>query len=51
MTVLIAVLLLALLLGGAGFAYSTLWYIAAVVFIVWLVGFAVSGSGRRWYNW
>ena len=46
------VLLVALLLGGLGFAAHTLWLIAAVVFIGWLLGFGFrSGEGSRWYRW
>lgn len=50
------VLLLALLFVGLGFAVHLLWFIAAIVFVVWLVGFAFArGSnarGRRsWYRW
>ncbi|MGH3188229.1 MAG: hydrophobic protein [Streptosporangiaceae bacterium] len=46
------VLLLAVLLGGLGFALHTLWWIAAIVLVVWLVGFAVrTGEGSRWYRW
>ncbi len=57
MAVILLVLLLALLLGGLGFAVHALWIIAAIVFVVWLVGFALargetSGAGRsRWYRW
>lgn len=49
------VLLLALLLGGLGFAAHLLWIIAVVVFVFWLVGFAFgrgrSESARGWYRW
>jgi len=55
MGVILLVLLLALVLGGLGFAVHALWIIAAIVFIAWLVGFAVAGgegAGRgRWYHW
>jgi hypothetical protein len=49
------VLLLALLLGGLGFAAHLLWVIAVIVFVFWLVGFAF-GRGRAegargWYRW
>ena len=56
MGVILIVLLIALLLGGLGFAAHLLWFIAVVVFIAWLVGFAFGGgvlsSGRRsrWYR-
>ncbi|MCX4550335.1 hydrophobic protein [Streptomyces sp. NBC_01387] len=50
------VLLLALLLFGAGFALKALWWIAIVVLVVWLLGFLIhpaGGSSRRgrWYRW
>jgi hypothetical protein len=53
---LLLVLLLALILFGAGFAVNLLWWVAVVVLVVWLVGFVVrspgAGGGRgRWYRW
>ncbi|WP_029391115.1 hypothetical protein [Streptomyces xiaopingdaonensis] len=52
---LLLVLLLALILFGAGFAVKALWWIALVVLVVWLLGFVVrpgTGAGRgRWYRW
>jgi hypothetical protein len=49
------VLLIALLLGGLGFAIHALWIIAAIVFLFWLIGFGFArgeGAGaRRWYRW
>jgi len=50
------VLLLALILFGAGFAVKILWWIAIIVLAVWLLGFLVrgtsaSGSRGRWYRW
>lgn len=56
MGVILLVLLVALLLGGLGFAAHALWWIAIIVFIAWLVGFGVSrgeahaGGRRRWYG-
>jgi uncharacterized membrane protein YoaK (UPF0700 family) len=53
----IAVLLLALILFGVGFAVHVLWWIALIVLAVWLLGFlfrAAEGAGsrrRRWYRW
>ena len=50
-----AILLLALLgliLFGVGFTVHLLWWIAIVVLVVWLLGFALhGGGGRRWYYW
>jgi hypothetical protein len=51
MTLVLVVLLLALLLGGLGFAIHALWIIAVVLAIVWLVGFAFRGGQRSgWYG-
>ncbi|MFI0816700.1 hydrophobic protein [Streptomyces sp. NPDC021098] len=55
MVPLLVVLLLALLLFGAGFALKALWWIAVVVLAVWLLGFIVrpttGGRRGRWYRW
>ena len=55
MGIILLVLLLALLLFGFGFAVHVLWWIALIVLVIWLVGFAVrvgEGSSRgRWYRW
>ncbi|MCL2731596.1 MAG: hydrophobic protein [Actinomycetia bacterium] len=52
---LIAVLLLAVLLFGIGFAVKVLWWVALAVLVVWLLGFvfraAEGGGRRRWYRW
>jgi hypothetical protein len=46
------VLLLALVLGGLGFAVHVLWWIALIVLAIWLIGFFVRGAeGSRWYRW
>jgi len=55
MAVILAVLILALLLGGFGFAAHVLWWIALIVFVAWVVGFVFAGAGtmggrRRWYG-
>jgi hypothetical protein len=52
----VAVLLLALILAGVGFAIHVLWWIALIVLAIWLLGFlfrAAGGAGprRRWYRW
>ena len=53
--IILLVLLLALILGGLGFAIHILWWIALVVLVIWLIGFAVrmgEGTSRgRWYRW
>ena len=55
MGVILLVLLLALVLGGLGFAAHVLWVVAAIVFVFWLVGFALgrghAESARGWYRW
>jgi len=55
MGLILLVLLIALLLGGLGFAVHFLWIIAAIVFIFWLAGFGLArgeaAGGRRWYRW
>lgn len=56
MLLIVLVLLLALILGGAGFAIHALWWIALVVLAIWLLGFVFTagggGAGRsRWYRW
>lgn len=50
------VLLLALILFGAGFAMKVLWWIAIAVLVVWLLGFlmrstSTTGTRARWYRW
>jgi hypothetical protein len=51
MLALIAVLLLAALLFGVGFAAHFLWIIAAVVLVVWLIGFVARSADAAWYRW
>ena len=56
MALILLVLLLALILGGLGFAVHVLWWIALVVLVIWLLGFVLraaesGGSRRRWYRW
>jgi hypothetical protein len=55
MALILAVLLLALLLGGLGFAAHILWWVAVIVLVVWLLGFVLrlgEGTSRgRWYRW
>jgi len=48
---LIAVLLLAALLFGVGFAFKFLWVVAAVVVVVWLIGFIARSADAAWYRW
>ena len=51
MLALIAVLLLCVLLFGIGFAAHVLWIIAAVVLVLWLIGFVARGTYAAWYRW
>ena len=56
MVPILIVLLLALVLFGAGFAVKILWWVALIVLAVLLLGFLVRGTsasgGRgRWYRW
>lgn len=53
MGIILAVLLLAIVLGGAGFALHALWIIAGIVLVVWVLGFLVrtAEGGGRWYRW
>jgi hypothetical protein len=50
MVPLLLVLLLALILFGAGFALKALWWIAVIVLVVWLLGFVARttpAGGKR----
>jgi hypothetical protein len=54
--IVLVVLLIALILGGLGFAIHVLWWIALAVLVLWLLGFlfrAADTGGRRgrWYRW
>jgi len=57
MLLILAVLLIALILGGLGFAVHVLWWIALIVLAIWLLGFlfrTAEGAGARrgrWYRW
>ncbi|MFE5813004.1 MULTISPECIES: hydrophobic protein [unclassified Streptomyces] len=56
MVPLLLVLLLAVILFGAGFAVKILWWVALAVLVVWLLGFvmrstSVGGGRGRWYRW
>ena len=57
MAILLIVLLIALILGGLGFAVHVLWWIALIVLAIWLLGFLLRGAEtagrprRRWYRW
>jgi hypothetical protein len=57
MAVILLVLLVALILGGPGFAAHVLWIAAAVILGAWLIGFGLArgethgGTRARWYRW
>jgi uncharacterized protein DUF5670 len=56
MVPLLLVLLLILILFGAGFALKALWWIAVIVIVLWLLGFLLRSAGPtgtrgRWYRW
>jgi hypothetical protein len=52
MALIVLILILALILGGLGFAVHVLWWLALIVLAVWLLGFVFrSGERRRWYRW
>jgi hypothetical protein len=52
MGLVLAVLLLALILGGVGFAIHALWWVAVILLVVWIIGFFARGAeGARWYRW
>ena len=57
MGLILLVLLIALLFGGLGFAVHTLWIVALIVFVVWVLGFVLArgevagGRSSRWYRW
>lgn len=56
MVPILLVLLLALLLFGAGFAVKILWWVAIAVLVIWLVGFLMrsttaTGTRSRWCRW
>ncbi len=52
---LVLALLVVLLVAGLGFALHVLWIVAAVLLVLWLVGFVVgrgeSAGSRHFYRW
>ncbi len=51
MLALLLLLLLVAVLFGLGFVVKWLFIIAAILAIVWIVGFFARGSSARWYRW
>ena len=50
MGLILLALLLVLIFAGAGFALHVLWVVAAVLLVMWLLGFLVSGAEHSWYR-
>ncbi len=50
MAMILLVLLLVLIFAGAGIALHILWIIAAVLLLIWILGFLVSGAEHSWYR-
>jgi energy-converting hydrogenase Eha subunit C len=48
---LILLVLLALLLGGAGFALHLLWWVAIIAVALLLIGFLIPSSRGRRHRW
>lgn len=48
-------LVVVLLFAGLGFALHVLWVVAAVLLVLWVVGFAIgrgeSAGSRHFYRW
>ena len=51
MLALLRALLFVLILFGAGFAVKFVWIVAAVVLVLWLLGFLARSADARWYRW
>ncbi len=47
---LILALLVTLILAGAGFAAHVRWIVAAILPVIGLLAFVVSGAARSWYQ-
>ena len=51
MGLILFILLLAVVLGGLGFAAHVLWYIALAVLVIWVLGFVMRSGESSWYRW
>jgi hypothetical protein len=53
--VILLALLLVILFAGLGFALHALWVVAAVLLVLWLIGFGIgrgeSAGRHRFYRW
>ena len=47
----VVALILILILFGVGFTAKVLWFVAAVLLVLWVVGFLARSTDRRWYRW
>jgi hypothetical protein len=47
---LLLVLVLIVVLFGAGSALNLLYWVAIIALVLWLLGFVMNGGGR-WYRW
>ena len=45
------ILLVIIILFGAGFVVKMVWWLAVAALALWLIGFAAHGPQRRWYRW
>ena len=50
MFLILPIIILLVIFGVAGFTIHLLWWIAAILLVVWLFGF-VTKSRKRWYKW
>jgi hypothetical protein len=51
MLALILLLVIIALLFGLGFIVKWLFILAAVLAVIWIIGFFARGSSARWYRW
>jgi uncharacterized membrane protein len=51
MALALILLLLVLILFGIGIAVKALLIVAAVLAVLWLLGWLAHPTGRRWYYW
>jgi energy-coupling factor transporter transmembrane protein EcfT len=50
MGLILLALLLVLIFAGAGIALHALWVVAAVLLVLWVLGFLVRGTENSWYR-
>jgi hypothetical protein len=49
--VVLLLLLLVLILFALGFVLKVLFIAAAILFLIWIIGWLLHPSERRWYYW